>query len=610
MKGILVFSGYVLFVLFAVGQNAITDLKGNYHQNLPQPDLEYPYHFSFTILPPSHQFNLDISAQTLNAFIRELAPSFTVSYTRYPTYALGDPITRGQPIEASMNSAIPEYQIPYKPENLSSYIEIEEHQASNAFYQHFIFNDVLFFSFSFATDSLNNSRELQQYIQETSERYVHIRWTIFMISCKNWSRKHEQYFEFLGQSPNTASHTSFIYTESKPPQKSYIQNAHPFYFIHSAYQNQSIPFVYFSEQSLVYSGLSLSNFSPDCLKDTSCLNLTVQLTNIQNMSTLVLSNEDLNRNLAYLEINLNNPTNHPVNFKGELSTEDDIFSSVGEIETIIYPGAQKKIRTQIKTLREPDSLNNLWLDWNWNASIDFTHRQDINVSGHLPIPLTPSTIDIIPHDRILFTGDTTIRLRNLDQEMEIRYTLDGKNPDKSSTRYRDAIHIDQQSILKIIALYPYGGQSEIDSCHLLRIKPSKGLWYEYAPYHPGLDFEEVLHTFSQYPALLRDTTTSWQVDLSGYRLHHFTLKYNGKLRIEEGGKYQFDLSTDQYAILSINGNMIFSSDNAPQSFELDPGHYDFELIYLHETGPMGWNCTVSGPGISHEMLPIEWLTFD
>jgi len=609
MKGILAFFGCLLFVFIAVGQHVVSDLSETLHQDLPHSDPEYPYHFSFTILPPSQQFKPDISAQTLHTFLRESAPSFTVSYTKYPTYASEGPISRGQPVEATMNSAIPEYQIPYHPENLSSYIEIEEHQASNVLYQHFIFNDVLFFSFSFASDSLNNSQELQQYIRETSEKYAHIRWTIFMISCNHWSKKHEQYFDFLDQSHPT-SYTSLIYTESEPSQKSYIQHNHPFYFIHSAYKKQSIPFVFFSEQGLVYSELSLSNFSPDWIQDPSCLHLTAQLTDIQNMSTLVLLDKDPNRNLAYLEINLNNSTNHPINFQGELSTEDDIFPSVGEIETIIYPGAQKKIRTQIKTLSHPDSLDNLWLDWNWNASIDFTHRQDVNVSGHLPIPLIPSTTDIIPHDRISFIDDTTIRLNHLDPEMEIRYTWDGKNPDQSSTRYSDSIHIDQDGILKLIMVYPYGGQSKIDSCLFNKVKPAQGLWYEYIPYNPGLDVEEVLHTISRYPALLRDTTHTWQVNLSGYRLHHFALRYNGRLRIEKGGKYQFDLLTDQYAILSINGSMIYSSDEVSQSLELDAGLYNFELVYLHETGPLGWNCHVKGPGLSQDMLPIEWLTFD
>jgi ferric-dicitrate binding protein FerR (iron transport regulator) len=108
-------------------------------------------------------------------------------------------------------------------------------------------------------------------------------------------------------------------------------------------------------------------------------------------------------------------------------------------------------------------------------------------------------------------------------------------------------------------------------------------------------------------------TDSIRLPLAGCA-DHFALRFSGQLRVENAGRYEFTLNTDDGSRLFIDDQLIVDHDGLhglseqTGAVELAASDHRFELQYFQRQGPAGLEVWWTGPGIPKDELPQSALT--
>lgn len=194
----------------------------------------------------------------------------------------------------------------------------------------------------------------------------------------------------------------------------------------------------------------------------------------------------------------------------------------------------------------------------------------------------------------LFQDQTTVDLSAAFEGLQIRYTLDGSEPNRNSPTYTQALTIKQSTVLKARAYTQDGRASRVVMLNLRKMAPQaaqkvkkveKGLKFSY--------YEGNWTTLPDFKTLTPvKTGLSNQVGLAeiGHRDNQFGVVMEGYIEVAQTGTQTFFLNSDDGSKLYINGELVVDHDGDHSAIKktgqtiLAAGKHKIRVEYFERSG--------------------------
>ena len=211
-----------------------------------------------------------------------------------------------------------------------------------------------------------------------------------------------------------------------------------------------------------------------------------------------------------------------------------------------------------------------------------------------PYSLTKETLVSTPYltgDPRFFDGTFTAELLSRTPDARIHYTLDGSEPTEASARYEGPFSITDDCILQARAFKPGCAPSPLLHSHVFPI--------EYLPavttgtLQPGCRYTYHRGTFLRTaqveasPVVDRGILPAPSI-LGAPDEDHFGFIYSGYLEVPEAGLWEFAVTSDDGAVLEIDGRLAVNGDGSHANYTatghiaLRKGMHAFRLLYLED----------------------------
>jgi hexosaminidase len=198
---------------------------------------------------------------------------------------------------------------------------------------------------------------------------------------------------------------------------------------------------------------------------------------------------------------------------------------------------------------------------------------------------------------------TTITLRPLVQGATIYYSTDGSEPTTGSTRYTNAIHLPLHTApttLKCIVVTPAGRTSSVYSATYLRrdYKAAASV----SPTVKGIRFTAYSRAFKAAKQISGPADSSGVLPAFDIRpflpKDVFSVAYEGYIKADADGIYEFNLKCDDGAVLYIDDELAVDNDGEHAPLEktaimpLRKGFHKVKLLYFNAGGGAELNVSV------------------
>lgn len=291
---------------------------------------------------------------------------------------------------------------------------------------------------------------------------------------------------------------------------------------------------------------------------------------------------------------------HPVPNEIDKSKEHHILGAQANIWTEYVEtedGLEYLLYPRIIALSEA-----LWSSENNKDFNNFTERllhiypvlKAKKINFHIPLPEGPETSNLVFTDSIQVSFNTT-------RPVKITYTLDGSNPDSSSTVYDKSISLKNNTTLKVVTVMPNGDMSKIRTLHIKK-RPLIPAVQKQGTLQ-GIKISEIKGYFND----LSEVDTTMFVNkkiidsLEGanttfYWGHHINpenfraVKLNGYIKVPEDGIYMFSSLQDEVWIadsLIIDNNKSIKKHPGQGMIPLQKGLHKLKVYYLNNV-KKGW----------------------
>ena len=232
-----------------------------------------------------------------------------------------------------------------------------------------------------------------------------------------------------------------------------------------------------------------------------------------------------------------------------------------------------------------------------------------------PYSLTHGEVVSVPYTTqsvSLFTEPIEIDLATTTPGAEIRYTLDGSEPDSLSPLYTAPVRVDRSLVLCAKAFKPGAAPSRI---LVLRAEKASFLRPVAASAsQPGVRYTYYEGTFSRVDDIRGERPVATGIlpepSIDGApQEDHFAYRFEGLIRIPERGVWEFATKSDDGSVLLIDGRRVVDNDGshaavtATGRIALEAGLHRFELLYFedYEGQELSWSWRMPGSG---EFSPV------
>lgn len=231
--------------------------------------------------------------------------------------------------------------------------------------------------------------------------------------------------------------------------------------------------------------------------------------------------------------------------------------------------------------------------------------------GYLP-PIIKSKHDI-------FINTACIEMSNEIQKGEIRYTLDGSQPDNNSPVYSNPVEINSTANFKALTLFNDGTKSFVNEKTFSKVIPfaslkvsglKNGIKYSY--YEEGVNEWEKLPDFTGIQTKSDGVTDGINID-KAENGENFAMKFEGYVKLPESGIYTFYSSSDDGSKLFIHDELVVDNDykhgmtEKSGAIALDEGLHPIKLFFFQGVGGKGLEVRFEGPGIDKQIVNNKFL---
>lgn len=240
-----------------------------------------------------------------------------------------------------------------------------------------------------------------------------------------------------------------------------------------------------------------------------------------------------------------------------------------------------------------------------------TRRPDLSLqpfSGDAPYSMTREDFVSMPYTTAqvnLFVDSVDVNLDTATPWAEIRYTLDGTEPDMASPLNSGPVRLRHSAVLKAKAFRDGAAPSrtlvldavKADFIRSSGVKnPESGVRYEF---HEG-KFSDVA-SMAASPVAGRGVMPAPSI-ASSPQEDHYGYVFSGYIDVPERGVWTFMTKSDDGSVLEINGQKVVDNDgshaevSATGRIALDKGLHPFRLLYFedYEGQALSWGWMASG----------------
>lgn len=200
----------------------------------------------------------------------------------------------------------------------------------------------------------------------------------------------------------------------------------------------------------------------------------------------------------------------------------------------------------------------------------------------------------------VFEESVDVSLAAFSDELEVRYTLDGREPGIDSKRYTTALEIDKSCTIKAASFTKDGRRSRMISQEFSKMRPQKATII--SPGKNGLRYKYVEGEFAKLPDFSSEPVVKEGIvslpNLGGIEVRedHFAIQYTGLIEVDETGSYTFYTYSDDGSQLLINDHLLVDSDgdHSAQYITgttiLEKGLHKIEIRYFEARGGSLLHC--------------------
>lgn len=264
----------------------------------------------------------------------------------------------------------------------------------------------------------------------------------------------------------------------------------------------------------------------------------------------------------------------------------------------------------------------LWTPKEKQNYSDFTHRLDqqyLRLDKSNILYRVNAPVGFNPVNKFL-TDTATVSMHNDTPSAEIRYTLDGSEPVKSSILYTGPFVISlKEGSKKVIAksFLPNGKTSTALSgiFETVGVLPGKPVTHQ----QQGISYEYYDQAFSSAEKITGTPTRSGVLDSLNLpawipqKKEWFAMNYKGLLKIEKEGLYTFSLNADDGAVLYIDDVLVVDNDGYHYAREksgnigLGEGYHSIRLAYFEGKYTPVLEVKIMCQGLKKQAIPLSML---
>lgn len=221
----------------------------------------------------------------------------------------------------------------------------------------------------------------------------------------------------------------------------------------------------------------------------------------------------------------------------------------------------------------------------------------------------------------IFEDKQIVTLESVFENLQIRYTNDGSEPNLSSKLYINPIEISESSILRARTYSEDGKASRINKSEFRKVEPLNSVSIENAQI--GLRYsyfeirmeDEILTDFKGITA--KKSGVSGQFSIEGIREKDTDIlfSFDGFINIEEEGRYTFYTYSDDGSKLYIHNQLIVDNDGSHSMRErsgeviLKKGLHPIRVEYFQGGGGLGLEVSIKGSGFEKKIIPPSMLSY-
>ncbi len=185
---------------------------------------------------------------------------------------------------------------------------------------------------------------------------------------------------------------------------------------------------------------------------------------------------------------------------------------------------------------------------------------------------------------------TKVEIATTSPDLQIRYTVDGSDPDESSAVYQGPVTISDNATLKARSFYKGKAVSGVASASFKKVAPMLATLVSYL--QPGLHCAMFKGDWDALPnfATLTPAETKTLTTVGASKEEFVGRRFTGYIDVPTDDVYLFSLTSDDGAKLLIDGRVIVDNDGLHSSIEkrgtapLAKGWHPIEVQYFNKTG--------------------------
>lgn len=230
---------------------------------------------------------------------------------------------------------------------------------------------------------------------------------------------------------------------------------------------------------------------------------------------------------------------------------------------------------------------------------------------------------IIPSTDLFLEGQAAMVSIKTSRKSEIRYTLDGSEPDRNSKLYSEPLIIEKSTTVRARNFWDDGRSSGVSEYSVEQVDPQPAV--DVTDLQPGLEYKyfewEVIGgkipTLSEIEASSPHSTGITDVcnldtrERDDYIAYSFT----GYVHIPEDEVYTFYSESDDGSLLYINDQLVVDNNGFHPMIEkggqvaLTQGYHKFKLLFFQGQGGKGLNVRYDGADLEKQIIPSSALAY-
>lgn len=221
-------------------------------------------------------------------------------------------------------------------------------------------------------------------------------------------------------------------------------------------------------------------------------------------------------------------------------------------------------------------------------------------------PILPAPV-ISPRDTLASVGDSVkVNIASGVEGTPIYYTLDGSEPDSTSTLFTQPFYLHQPVEVKAKSFKKGYVTSFTKSNKISFMNPEvNGIAYNY---YEGVWTE--LPDFSKLQSANDGVVYAFGLDKINPQKDEFALRFTGKLKIEKAGEYEFYIHSNDGSCLYIDNHLVVNHNGLHGAdleksgkVTLEEGLHPIRLDYFQAGGGLFLEVQYAGPGIKKQDVP-------